>query len=215
MRKHMNVFALVFAVALAVPSLASAATFGAEVFGAYNSYAMDDANEGIETMNEGGADFSEISGGLTGGLALKMWANPNWMFSAAWEPLFVSTKDENTDDELSADGNSFQFTAGYFFPTGSSKAKYGLAAGAGHYSLSGENSIGGVTSETEGSGFGFHFMGLSEWTVSPGFAVNGGAGYRVADVTVDDGDDDDSNDTTADYSGFMGRLGLSFYMPTR
>jgi hypothetical protein len=207
----MNVFALVFAVALAVPSLASAATFGAEVFGAYNSYAMDDANEAIEAANAGGADFSELSGGITGGVALKMWANPNWMFSAAWEPLFVSTTDEATDDELSADGNSFQFTAGYFFPTSSPKAKYGLAAGLGHYSLNAESTVGGVTSETTGSGIGFHFMGLSEWTLSPGFAINGGAGYRVADVEVDDA----TNDETADYSGFMGRLGLSFYMPSR
>lgn len=211
MRKHMNVFALVFAVALAVPSLASAATFGAEVFGAYNSYNMQDANDAVETLNQGGANYSEISGGITGGLALKMWANPNWMFSAAWEPLFVSTKDEASDDEMSADGSSFQFTAGYFFPTGSSKAKYGMAAGLGYYSLSGESTVSSVTTESKGSGVGYHFMGLSEWTVSPGFAVNGAAGYRVADIAVDES----TTDATADYSGFMGRLGLSFYMPTR
>jgi hypothetical protein len=53
-------------------------------------------------------------------------------------------------------------------------------------------------------------MGHGEWTVSPGFAITAGAGYRFADVEVDDV----TPEVTVDYSGFMGRVGLAFYLPT-
>jgi hypothetical protein len=209
----MNVLAVLFALAIAVPSMASAATFGGEVFGAFNSYAMGDVNDGIQANNQNlGTNFDEISGSFTGGLNLKMWANPNWMFSAGWEPLFGNTEDAATGEKWTVDGNSFQFTGAYFWPT-TSKAKYGMAAGLGYYSLNGEQDdpANPPAVEIKGSGVGFHFMGMGEWEMSPGFAVNAGAGYRVADVTVDDV----TPESSVDYSGFMGRVGLSFYMPNR
>lgn len=209
MRKHMNVFVVlgVFAFA-AVPVVASAATLGGEVFGAFNSYSMGDVNDALDASNQAGANFDEISSGITGGLALRMWANPNWMFAAGWEPLFAESKDDVTDTTIDAGGNSFQLTAGYFFPTATS-AKYGIAAGLGYYSLNGEQSNPTTTTDVSGNSVGFHFLGMGEWTVSPGFAVTGGAGYRVADVTVDE----TSPESSVDYSGFMGRVGLAFYMP--
>jgi hypothetical protein len=58
---------------------------------------------------------------------------------------------------------------------------------------------------------------MGEWTVSPGFAITTTAGYRYAKITnaklkhagveTELGDD-------VDYSGFIGRVGLAFYLPS-
>jgi hypothetical protein len=57
-------------------------------------------------------------------------------------------------------------------------------------------------------------MGMGEWTFSPGFAITGSAGYRVAKIsdTKADGESGDPKFET-DYSGVMLRAGLAFYMP--
>lgn len=192
------------------PAVVSAATVGAEVFGAFNRYAMNDVNDFIEEENTtNGANFDEVTGGLTGGLALRLWAAPNWMISAAWEPLFLETESTATTGTLNADANSFQITGAYFFPTVSS-ARYGIGAGLGHYSIGGSLSQGTLSEDVEGSGIGFHFMGLAEWSIGSSAAITGGAGYRAADVEIDD-----AGGTTANYSGFVGRVGLAFYMPKK
>jgi hypothetical protein len=74
---------------------------------------------------------------------------------------------------------------------------------------------GGTTIELEGSTVGFHFLGMGEWTVSPGFGVLAEAGYRIAKIsdTQLDGESNDPEFET-DYSGFTGRAGLVFYLPT-
>jgi len=46
--------------------------------------------------------------------------------------------------------------------------------------------------------------------VSPGFAITGGAGYRTANVDIDNS----STGATVDYSGFIGRVGLAVYVPS-
>jgi hypothetical protein len=71
------------------------------------------------------------------------------------------------------------------------------------------------TAKLSGSGVGFHANALAEWTVSPGFGVTAAAGYRMAKVT-----DTKLNDVSldpkfeTDYSGFIGRAGLVFYLPS-
>jgi hypothetical protein len=190
-----------------LPGAASAMTFGGEVFGAYNTYAMEDVNDVIDDANSLGADFDEFGSGLTGGLGLRMWASPQFMLAAHWEPLFLETEDSGTT--INMDANSFQLTGGWFFPS-TSNARYGIGGGLGYYTLGGEISDDtGTLAEADGSGVGFHLLGMGEWTMSPGFALTGGAGYRFADIEIDDAGGD-----TADYSGFMGRVGLAFYFPT-
>lgn len=189
--------------AAAIPYAASAAQFGGEVFGAYNTYSMGDVNDALPT----GAD--ELSGGLTGGIGLRMWASPQFMLSGVWEPLFLETED-SSGDKHNLDANSFQVSGGYFFPS-TTNSKYGIGAGVGYYTIGGETpGPGGSTLDVEGSGVGFHFLGMGEWTMSPGFGVTAGAGYRIADIEIDN-----AGGATADYSGFMGRLGVAFYMPTK
>jgi len=200
----------IFAVAAAP---AHAVTFGGEVYGAYNTYAMDDWNDLIKEANQSGASIDEINGGIAGGIGLKVWANPNVMFAVAWEPLFAST--EGNGATLNLDGNAFVGTVAYMVPVGE-VAKYGVGAGGGYYSLSGEIKDSGSPSiDLKGNVFGFHVLGLAEWTVSPGFGVTAGAGYRAAkiDETEADGVVTDPVFET-DYSGFTGRVGVVFYLPT-
>ena len=217
MRKHMNVLAVLGVLAL-VPVAASAATFGGEVYGAFNTHTMGDWNDVIDDANTSGGNFDNVSSDLTGGLDLRMWASPNWMFSAGWEPLFLNTEDSSSDTKLTLDANAFTFTGAYYFPS-SSKARYGLGAGLGYYVSGGSiESPSSPTVDIDGSGVGFHFLGLGEWTVSPGFSITAASGYRVAKLSsteLTDGTTTVDSPYDSDYSGFMGRVGLAFYMPTK
>lgn len=209
----------VLAVAVAVscgPSLASAATWGAGVHGSFNTHTMQDWNDALDAANDSGSEFENVGNDFTGGIDLRMWATPNWLFSAGWEPLFLNTEDNVSGQELSLNAQAFTATGAYFFPS-SSKAKYGLGAGLGYYMNSGElKDPSSPTIDIQGGGVGFHFMGLGEWTMSPGMSFTGTAGYRIAKLTNSELTD---GTTTADspydneYSGFMARAGLSFYMP--
>jgi hypothetical protein len=193
--------------ALAGAAPPASAQIGAEVFGAFNTYNMEDWNDAIEFANGAGAEIDEING--------RFMAGPSLMISGVWEPLFITREDESTGEELKLDGNSIQATVAYFFPT-AGNARYGLGAGLGYYMLNGEAESSGGDIDIEGNALGFHLMGLGEWTVSPGFAVTGAAGYRFA--RIDDTEFDGASTTPkfeTDYSGMTLRLGLAFYMGER
>lgn len=187
---------------------ASAATFGIEAFGAYNQYAMNDVNDELDAANVLGANFDNINGSIGGGAGVRLWATPSWMISAAWEPLRAET--ESNPVTINAGANSFQFSATHFFPS-TTTARYGIGAGVGYYSLTGnyeDTSDPSGNFDFEGSGAGFHFMGMGEWKVNDSFALTGGAGYRIADIEIKD-----SDGMTANYSGMLARVGFAFYMP--
>jgi hypothetical protein len=209
------------AVVFAAAGPLRAATVGGEVFGAFNSYTMEDFNSGIQELNSDfGTNYEEINNGFTGGLGIRIWPAPSWMISAGWEPLFAESKSDVTiDRKVNADANAFQLTGAYFFPS-QGPGKFGMGAGVGYYTISGEaeepDGLGGtITSDVGGSTIGFHFLGLTEWTASPGFAVTGAVGYRVANVedTEFDGQSTVPKSET-DYSGLMLRAGLAFYLPS-
>lgn len=210
----MRRFVLLFAIAalsMTAAAPAHAMMIGGEVYGMFNTHTLEDWNDEIDEANEFGADFDNITNGISGGIGARMWPNPNWMVSVAWEPFFLTTEDGST--ELKLDANGFLGTVGYFFPT-TGTARYGIGAGLGYYILAGEISDTGGSFDLEGSTIGFHFLGMGEWTVSPGFAVTASAGYRIADIadTELDGMSQDPEFST-DYSGFTGRVGLAFYLP--
>jgi len=208
-RAVLSVAVIVAAMCVAMPGVSSAANVGAEVYGAFNTHGMNDVNDAINASNQLGANFDEIKSGITGGLDVRVWPNGNLMLSAGWEPLFLETSDDASATTLNLDAQSFQGTVGYFFPT-MMPAKFGIAGGLGLYNISGESSSGGLSAKIEGSGVGFHAMGMTEMTVSPGFAVTGSLGWRWADIEIDN----TSPKQTADYSGVMARVGLAFYLPT-
>jgi hypothetical protein len=205
--------AAVVALAAWMTPASAAPTFGGELFGAYNSYAMTDVNEQIQLANQNdGSTFDELSGSFTGGLGLRTWANTNWLFSASWEPLPSKTESGTTTLDMNA--NSFQVNGAYFFPSSSTKARYGIGAGLGYYLLNGKIEDTGSTEDIGGNGVGFQVFGLSEWQVSPGFAVTGTAGYRNADFEIESENIAELHGRGATYSGFMGRVGMAFYLPT-
>lgn len=201
----------------AAPSLAAAGSFGAEAFGSFSTYSMKDVNDGIASANLSGSDFTDVSNGLSGGLGLRMWANQNWMLSANWEPLRASTESSLTSEKFNVNAQSFQFSGTYFMPS-ATNTRYGLGAGFGYYSIGGEAENPSGTTKIEGSGPGFHFQGLGEWSMNKQFAFTGTAGYRLADIELKDSNGDpipnqSNQNSTADYSGFMGRVGVVMYFP--
>ncbi|HET9326601.1 MAG TPA: outer membrane beta-barrel protein [Candidatus Eisenbacteria bacterium] len=209
-RTRMAVLAAVAVMAFAAAP-AMAMTIGGEVFGSFDTHAMSDWKDVTDDINALGGEIDEPTSSWGGGLGLRMWPNSTWMIAATWEPIFLTREEEVTGDELKLDANSFQGTVGYFFPT-TGTAKYGLGAGVGYYTLNGEFGDGGP--ELTGSTVGFHFLGMGEWTVSPGFAITGSAGYRIANIADTKADDVSADpEFETDYSGFMVRAGLAFYMP--
>lgn len=199
-------------VVVLMASAAHAATVGGEVFGALNTYSMGDVNDAIQVDNSLGANFDELSNSVGGGLGVRVWPSAIWMVEACWEPLFLETQSSPTSSTWNMDANSFQVSAYRFFPNQNPNTRFGVGGGVGMYSVSGENvdpAQSPATLAIEGSGPGFHVMGLGEWTLSQGFNLTAGAGYRFASIEIDGS----NNNATADYSGFMGRVGLAFYLP--
>jgi len=215
MRRSLVVILLTFACATAIVAPAGATTWGGEVFGAFNTYSMKDWNDAIAAANLAGANIDEINSGFGGGLGVRVWPNTNWMIAGTWEPLFASTKESVSGDELKLTSNSFQATIGYFFPS-ASKGRFGIGAGPGMYLLNGKGtSAGSPDVEYKGTAIGFHVVGMGEWEVSPGFGITGTAGYRMANIT--DTEEDGVSATPkfeTDYSGVVLRAGMTFSMPS-
>jgi len=195
----------------------AAATVGAEVFGAVNTHSMKDWNDEVAALNASGGNMDEFSNGFSGGLGVRVWPNSNWMLSGNWEPLFISREDKVSGGKLGLNANAFEASAGYFFPS-ASPARFGLGAGIGVYQLNGDITNPNSSNEVklEGSTVGFHFNGLMEWTVKPGFAITGNAGYRIANIKDTKSDPAGlPSDFSTDYSGLSLRAGMAFYMPTK
>jgi hypothetical protein len=213
MRKSAYAILLAMGCITAMAATASAATVGGEVFGAFNTHSMKDWNDRVVApANQSGGNMDEFSNGYSGGLGLRAWPNSKWMLSATWEPLFVSREEKVSGDKANLDANAFEATAGYFFPS-HTPAKFGLAAGLGYYSMNGKIES---TSDLklEGSTVGFHVMGLMEYTVKPGFALTGSAGYRVAKIKDTQVENvSASPELATDYSGLTLRAGMAFYLP--
>ena len=211
-RTRMAVLAAVAVMAFAAaPSMAM--TIGGEVFGTFDTHTMSDWKDVVDAANASGGDIEDPTSSWGGGLGLRMWPNSTWMLAATWEPIFLTREEKVSGDELKLDASSFQGTVGYFFPT-TGTAKYGIGAGIGYYTLNGEiTGTGG--GDLGGSTVGYHFMGMGEWTMSPGFAITGSAGYRIAKISDTEFDGQSANpEFETDYSGFMVRAGLAFYMPS-
>src|SRR5437867_10223822 len=240
-RQFQVVVAVALMCFLASVAFAAEMKWGGEVFGAFNTHSMKDVNAEFDAANANpGVSFDKISSGFTGGINLRMRAGESWMFTAGWEPIFAETESnvpgENAqgnpttgDLKFNLNANSFQVGGAYFLPSKTS-SRFGLGAGVGYYLSAGKiesavevmdgqgNTVFPLgTTDITGSTVGFHFAGTGEWTVSPGFAVTTMAGYRLAKITnaklkhgsveADLGDD-------VDYSGFIGRVGLAFYLPS-
>ena len=204
----------VLAAVIAVPAMpAHAMTWGGDVFGAFSTHTMGDWNDLIDAANSLGANADNINSSFGGGIGLRLMPNSSFMIEGTWEPLFPSTEEKTSGDKIKLTANSFQLTGTYFFPT-QMKGKFGLAGGLGLYSLAGKvESAGSPDEDLSGTGVGFHVLGTGEWDVSPGFAMFGAAGYRMAKISDTKLDDQSANpEFETDFSGFTARAGLAFYM---
>ena len=206
-----------FALAL-VPTLAAAANFGVSAFGSFSTYSMKDVNDAIASANQAGSNFDDVSNGLSGGLGLNMWANPNWQIGANWEPLRASTESSVTSEKFNVNSQSFTATGTYFMPS-ATNARYGFGAGLGYYSIGGKVEDPTGEAKIEGSGVGFQFHGTGEWSINKQWSFTGLAGYRLANIEMKDENGNNltnasGENATADYSGFMGRVGVTMYFPT-
>ncbi len=217
MRKPMlSLLASVVLILAAAPAFA--ATWGGSVYGAFNTYSMKDVNDALEQDNQSfGTNFDAIENGMTGGLELRVIPdNPNWMFSAGWEPVFAKTEESVVDNrELNLDANNFSVSGVYFMPS-TGKGKFGIGAGVDMIMISGEATSTSLPDQKlSGNGFGFHVMGTGEWEMSPGFAFTTAAGYRFAKVGDTQFDEQSTTpESETDYSGVVARVGLAFYAPS-
>jgi hypothetical protein len=216
MRGKKYLVSLLLAAAVAVPAVpAHAMTWGADVFGAFNTHSMGDVNDAIDNSNSNlGTNYDNVNNSFGGGIGLRVKPNASWMFEGTWEPLFPSTEDKNVSgDKINLNANSFQLTGTYWLPSQATN-KFGIAAGLGYYTLNGKiEQVGFPNVDVSGTGVGFHILGTGEWEVSPGFGFFGSAGYRMAkidDTQFDDQSTDPKSET--DFSGFTARAGLAFYM---
>ena len=214
-RKSVTIMLAIGCMAAFAAKATAAPTWGGEVFGAFNTHAMNDWNDlVVAPVNQSGGNMDEFSTGFGGGLGLRMWPNSNWMVSATWEPLFTSREEKTSGDKVNLDANAFEATAGYFFPT-TTPARFGFGGGLGVYQLAGEiTSSGNPDVKLEGSTVGFHLMGLMEYQMQPGFSLTAGAGYRIAKIKDTKANNQSANpEFETDYSGLMLRAGVAFYMP--
>jgi len=206
-----------FALALA-PTLAAAANFGVEAFGSFSTYSMKDVNDAISAANQAGSNFNDVSNGLSGGLGLNMWANQNWQIGANWEPLRASTESSSTSEKFNVNAQSFSATGTYFMPS-ATNARYGFGAGLGYYSIGGKVEDPTGSTKIKGSSVGFDFHGSGEWSLNKQWSIASTAGYRLAKPEMKDENGNNlttasGDKATADYSGFMGRVGVVMYFPT-
>lgn len=219
--------AITMATLLLVTSpLARAETlFGVSVFGGYDSYSMDDANELIGEVNDAlagsGYEMDEISSGFAYGAGIRIRPSGPLRFALDYERLNASSELSIFDFNFKLDvpANAFTGTAVYVFPS-TSRARFGLGAGVGYYncsgSLSADSSGVGVEADVEGSGVGFHGVGALDVAMSPVVHLEGMAGYRFAqtsdvEVAGETAFNSDGEEATIDWSGFMSRVGLTFY----
>jgi hypothetical protein len=193
--------------------------FGA--FGGYSTYSMSDINNLIGSINTAlavaGAPvrLDEINGGMSFGGGLRAIPSESWRLSLDYERLMGSSEIELGGDsfEINTPANVVSATAAYLFPA-SGKARFGLGAGPALYladgSIESVDSSGTESSSFSGTGVGLHLLGVGEIAFSPKVHLELGAGYRVAKASLSV--DDVETDADLDWSGFMSRVGLAFYL---
>jgi hypothetical protein len=200
--------------------------FGLALFAGYNSYAMDDVNDFIQNdLNAGlagtGVSMDEITSGLGFGGGLRVRPSDKLLIALDYEKLSASSEISFFGAELEMDtpADVISGTLFYYFPS-TSRARFGVGVGAGYYNSGGAieaDSAGvGFEIDVEGSGIGFHGLAALDYGISSAVHVEGAAGYRLAETDeIEVGGvtafNSDGEEATLDWSGFMSRVGLTFY----
>ena len=213
-----SVFAAVAFAAVAVVSSSSAAEmrWGAQVFGSYDTHAMDDWNNVIDQANTSGSNFNNIHSGMAFGAGPVVTVNDSWQFGAHFERL-MAKKSEDSGTEVKPVANAFGLSVGYLFPS-HSPLNMGLFASFDDYTLASTVSDPTASNDVKGSGIGFSFGGTTNYAFSPMFAGNFSLGYRAADIKVDTIGGVDATGSplsSENYSGVVARLGITLQQPRK
>lgn len=226
-RSQAGVLAVLAAAILLVPipGRAESARFGVGFFGGYNFYSMNDVNDDINNTNTTfGTSINNLKSGVGFGGGLRVRTSPSLVVSLDYERLTASTTGSganggiayNADFDLPA--NAFVAGASYYFPS-ASKIRFGLSGGIGYYAADGTlklhasdgiNSV-TLTGDASGNGVGFHGAGAFNMSLSPIVELDGMLGYRVAKTGDLEVDGTKISNYSAEWSGVMSRIGLSFY----
>jgi hypothetical protein len=212
------------ALVAAVPAFAGTAQFGIGVFGGYNTYSMNDVNDGITQTNDTyGSSIDQMSGGVGFGGGLRIKTSPLLTFGLDYERLnsSISTSGTNGGTTYDADfklpANAFVASATYLFPS-ASKAHFGVTGGVGYYKADGSvdytvdnGTPVTLSGDATGSGIGFHGGGALNYALSPVAHFEAMAGYRVAKTGNLEVNGTEVQDYAAEWSGFMSRVGFSFF----
>lgn len=220
--------ALIFAISLLPLPLQAAPRVAVAIHAGYNEYDMTDVNQDLIThsINElilGGSGFAldEIHGGLGFGAGLRFHASKRFSLAVDYDRLTAKTHLSlfNIDFNVKAPAHSVTGSAVYWFPS-KTRVRGGVGGGGGYYWSDGEfgadTSGVGITTPMKGSGPGFHGMGLFDYTISPKVHFEINAGFRWAEtkdleIEGEKAQTSDGSDATLDWSGFMSRLGLTFF----
>lgn len=203
---------LALAMILAAAPASAGMRWGANVYGNWNTHTMGDWNDQIDAANAGGLNYDNIESGFGFGVGPTVMVNDNWSFGAHYERLMPATSsDETTNIEVNTGANVFGASVGYWFPS-TSQMRFGVDGAVDYYTLASKLSDPTTDQKIEGSGVGFKISGMASYAFSPMFSGDFGAGYRIADITIDTiggVDPAGSGLESQDYSGFSLRAGLS------
>jgi len=197
---------------------ASAASmrWGGQAWGAFNTHSMGDWNDAIDQANASGSNFDNINNGYSFGVGPTVMVNDTWQFGVHYERLIAKkSTDSVSNEELKPAANAFGVSGGYWFPS-HSQMNFGLGVSVDYMKLAGTLSDPTTEAKIDGSGVGGEVMGMANWGFTPMFAANFGAGYRFANINIDE----IGGTSTAgsplqneDYSGLSLRVGFSLTQP--
>jgi len=196
-------------------------------FGGYQTYDMADVNEAMQSTLSSypgsRADKKEIESGAGFGGGIRIWTSERVFVSLDFQRLLASNSGSGPyagstyTVDLNVPASSVVGGVGYVL-LDRRPLRFALTGGGGYYLTTGEIVTRGPgandRSNLEGSGFGFHGMGLILAPVTRGLDVELAGGYRYAKTTdVTRGGyrvrNADGSLAQIDWSGFTGRAGLS------
>jgi hypothetical protein len=201
------VFATTLVLTVARPG--SAAVFGIELSGSYNTYSMSAFNDTLQSLNQSvGTTFPDITSGFGGpGLALRVWPNPGMLLRFTVFDALDATSD-SPPSSFDVGALAFTATSTYYFPS-QKPVRFGLGVGIGWYDIVGTLEGPGGRFDLTGGTVGFLGQGEAAWSFARRWSVTGVVGYRYA--KVDDMKADDlSTNTEVDFSGLLVRVGMAY-----
>ena len=214
MRTRRTAALILVAAALLAPLPAAAQGLGIRVFGGYNTYAMDDANDIRRGLFLPPPFFSTPKDGFSLGIGGE-WALRSWLSATvSYERLVVGRMTEVNGEKTKLPANAFLIEFEHrrrLRP----RIMVGIGGGGGYYQLGEEVESPATSRNYEGSSVGGQAFALGEWEVTPAASIGLDLGYRWAKVDVSK-----VNATTppiaidVDYSGLHTRLVLR-YLPRR